>query len=106
MNTALGNETATSVQCLLFTNELRTIKFGSRVHKYTIVIRPVPLCEGLFISELPDIFTPNCDEEEATANDETLQPSTPRNPEFSLQLSSPQSHKITQNVISDLIKDL
>jgi hypothetical protein len=40
------------------------------------------------------------------ATEETSQPSTSRNPEFSLKVTSPQSHKITQNEISELIKDL
>ena len=84
MNTALGNENATSVQYLPFTNELRTKKVGNRVPNYTIVIRPVRLCEGLPISEPPDNFTPYSDEEEENATEETLQPSTSRNPEFSL----------------------
>jgi len=40
------------------------------------------------------------------ATKEILRPSTSRNPEFSLKVTSPQSHNITQNEISDLIKDL
>jgi hypothetical protein len=106
MITALGNETATSIQCLLFIKELRTIKFGNRVLKYTIVISSVPLCEGVSISELPDIFTLECDKEEENATEEKLQPSTSRYPEFSLVVTCPQSHKIMQNEMPDPIKDL
>ena len=64
------------------------------------------LCEGLPISEPPDSITPDCDEEEENATEEILQPSTSRNPEFSLKVTSPQSNKFTQNESSDLIRDL
>jgi len=36
----------------------------SRVHKYTFHIRPVPLCEGLHISEPLESSSPKCNEEE------------------------------------------
>ena len=66
----------------------------------------MPLCECLPISEHPDSFNPDSDEEEENATKETLQPSTSRNPVFKLKVASPQSHMITQNEISELIKDL
>jgi hypothetical protein len=58
------------------------------------------------ISEIPDSFTLDCDEEEENATEEKLQHSTSRCPEFSLKVTCPQSHKIMQKEISDPIKDL
>jgi hypothetical protein len=79
---------------------------GSTVPKRTIVIFPVPLPECLSISEPPDSFTQDSDEEKENATEETIQPSTSRTSEFSLKVTSPQTHNITQNEISDLIKEL
>jgi hypothetical protein len=43
---------------------------------------------------------------EENTHEETPQPSTSRNPKSFLKVTSPQSHKITQKEISDLIKDI
>jgi hypothetical protein len=81
-------------------------KLGVEYPNTLSYINPGPFCEGLPISEPPDSFTPDCDEEEEKATEETLQSSTSRNPEFSLNVNSPQSHNIIQNEIPDFIKDL
>jgi hypothetical protein len=70
-------------------------------------IHPVPHCEGLPIPEpSPDSFSLHCDEEEENTLKETPQPSTSRGPEFFLNVTSAEPHKLTQKELSDLIRDL
>jgi len=66
---------------------------------YTLSLSlPLSLSLSLSLSR-PNNFLSN-------STDETQQTSTSRNPEFSLNVNSPQSQKISQDEISDLIKDL
>jgi hypothetical protein len=69
-------------------------------------IRLVPHCEGLPIPELPQQFSLDCDKEEENTPEETPQRSTSRDPEFFLNVTSAEPHKITQKELSDLIRDL
>jgi hypothetical protein len=66
----------------------------------------VPQCEGLPIPETPDSFSLDSDEEEENTAVETPQPSTSRDLEFFLNVTSAEPHKITQKVLSDLIRHL
>ena len=81
--------------------------------KWTVVcpnipsaICPVPHCEGLPIPEPPASFSLDSDEEEKNTPEETPQPSTSRDREFFLNVTSDQPQKITQKELSDLIRDL
>jgi hypothetical protein len=65
-----------------------------------LTIHPVPHHEGLPIPEPADSFSLDCDEEG------TPQPSTSRDLEFFLSITSVERHKIRQREISDLIRDL
>jgi hypothetical protein len=58
-------------------------------------LRPVPHHESLPIPEPFDSFSLACHEEERNILKETQQPSTSRNLEFFLNLSSAEPHKIT-----------
>lgn len=69
-------------------------------------IRPVPHCESLPIPEPPNYFSLDCDDEEENTPEEIPQPSTTRNPEFFLNITFAEPHKIMQKEISDLIRDL
>jgi hypothetical protein len=106
MNTALVNETASYVHCFLFVMELRTIKSWVQSTQIHHRYPPLPLWEGLPISEPPDNFTPDCDEEEENETEETIQSSTSRNPVFKVKETSPQSHKIKQVETPDFVNGL
>jgi hypothetical protein len=69
-------------------------------------ICPVPRCEGLPIPEHPDSFSLDSDEEEKNTPKETPQPSTSRDPELFLNVTSDEPHKIKRKELSDLIRDL
>jgi hypothetical protein len=72
-------------------------------------IRPVPHCESFPIPEPPppsNYFFLECDDEEENTPEETLQPSTTRNPEFFLNITLAESDEIMQKEISGLIRDL
>jgi hypothetical protein len=69
-------------------------------------IRPVPHCECLPIPEPPNSFCLDCVEEEENTPEETWQPSTSRDPELFLNITSAEPHKITQKEFSDLTRDL
>jgi len=69
-------------------------------------IRPAPQCESLPIPEPPNSFSLDCDDEEENTPQETSQPSTTRNPEFFLNITFAEPHKITQKEISGHITDL
>jgi hypothetical protein len=71
-----------------------------------LAICPVPHSECLSIPEPPISFSlDSADEEEGTPK-ETTQPSTSRDLEFFLNVTSAETHKITQKELSDLIRDL
>jgi hypothetical protein len=69
-------------------------------------ICPMSQCVGLPISEPPDSSSLDCDEEEENTPEETPQSSTSKDPKFFLNVTSAEPHKITQNELSDLIRDL
>jgi hypothetical protein len=54
----------------------------------------------------PDSFYLDCDEEEENTQEETSQPSTSRDPECFLNVTSAEPHKITKKELPDLIRDL
>jgi hypothetical protein len=70
----------------------------SGVPKYTSECLPIP--------EHLNSFSLDWDEEKANTPEETWQPSTLRDPEFFLNLTSAEPHKIMQKEISGLIRDL
>jgi hypothetical protein len=53
-----------------------------------------------------DSFSLDCDEEEENTPEKTPQPSTSRDSEFFLNVTSAEPHKITQKELSDLIRHL
>lgn len=70
-------------------------------------IRPVTHCEGLPIPELPDFPPPpDCDEEEENTPEETQQPFTSRDPEVFLNVTSAEPQKITQEELSEPVRNL
>jgi hypothetical protein len=70
-------------------------------------ISPVPHCEGLHIPEPANNFSLHLDEEDKnTPKKKTPQPSISRNPEFFLNVTSHEPHKIMQKELSDPIRDL
>jgi hypothetical protein len=81
-------------------------KWRAEYPNIPLAIRLVPHCKGLSIPEPPDSFSLDCDEEEENTLEETPQPSTSRDLEFSLNVTSAEPHKITQKELSDLIRDL
>ncbi|XP_042233773.1 protein lava lamp-like [Homarus americanus] len=69
-------------------------------------ILPVPLGEGLPIPEPPDSFSLESENEEDDGTCETCEPSTSQDPELAHSLTSSEPHKITQNELNDLVRDL
>src|ERR1043165_5406791 len=70
-------------------------------------IRPVPHREGLPIPDLPADYSLESEEEELYhARAESPEPSTSQDPDFIPDIPSADIHRITQNELSDLIRDL
>lgn len=69
--------------------------------------RPIPHGEGLPVPEPPNEcrLEPNGQEVD-TSEPSSQEPSSSQDPEFSVDLSPGKPHKITQNELSDLIRDL
>jgi hypothetical protein len=70
-------------------------KWAVEYQNISWAILPVPHCEGRPIPEPPDSFSPGCDEEQDNTPEETRQPSTSRQPQFFLNATSAEPHKIT-----------
>jgi hypothetical protein len=65
-------------------------------------IHPVPHCEGLPIPNPPDSFSVDCNEEEENTLRGTPQPSSSRDPEFFMNVTSAKPHKIMHKEVPDL----
>ena len=69
-------------------------------------IRPLPHGEGLPVPEPPNSFSLDFDEEEENTPEETQQLSKSRDLEFFMNGTSDETHKITQEGLYDLIRNL
>ena len=69
-------------------------------------IRPVPHGDGLPVPEPPDNLAMYSDDEDSvSSNSERQQPSASRDAEY-LPITDSSSHKVTEDELSDLIRDL
>ena len=81
-------------------------KINTRVSKYTISNSLVPHGDGLPVSEPPDNFAVYSDDEDnVSSNSQGQQPSAARYAEY-LPSTDSSSLKITEEELSDLIRDL
>jgi hypothetical protein len=68
-------------------------------------MRPVPHGEGLPVPEPPEIVTLESEKEEDEICD-ISEPSTRKYHEFAHNVMSAEPHRITQNELNDLVRDL
>jgi hypothetical protein len=76
------------------------------VPKYTIFYSSSASLLGLPIPETPDSFSLDCDKVDVNTHKETPQPSTSKDREFFLKITSAEPCKITQKELPGLIRDL
>ena len=69
-------------------------------------IRPVPHTEDLSVPVPPQQYILDLDEETTENWDKTPQPSTSMNVDFTVDLQFNEFHRITQEELNDLIRDL
>jgi hypothetical protein len=71
-------------------------------------MRPVPHGEGLPVPEPPKEYNINFDDNEERSCDggESPGPSISKDPEFVVNMTSNEPHRVTQNEVSELIRDL
>jgi hypothetical protein len=73
--------------------------------EYTICYAAVPHGEGLPVPEPPEIVTLESEKEEDEICD-ISEPSTSKDHEFAHNVMSAEPHRITQNELNDLVRDL
>jgi hypothetical protein len=71
-------------------------------------MHPVPHEEGLPVPERPKEYNidSDCNEETSCDGGESPEPSTSKDPEFVVNMAFNESHRITQNEVRDLIRNL
>jgi hypothetical protein len=69
-------------------------------------MRPVPHGEGFPVPEPPEIVTLESEKEEDDEICDISEPSTSKDHEFTHNVMSAESHRITQNDLNDLVRDL
>jgi hypothetical protein len=69
-------------------------------------MRPVLHGEGLPVPEPPEIVTQESEKEEDDEICDISEPSTSKDYEFAHNLMSAEPHRITQNELNDLVRDL
>jgi hypothetical protein len=82
--------------------EKRTVEYPN----IPSAIHLMPHCKSLSIPELLNSFSLDSDEEEENTPEETPQPSTSRDLEFLLNVTSAEPHKITQTELYDVFSNL
>jgi hypothetical protein len=71
-----------------------------------VTIRPVPQTEDLPVAVPPQQYILDSDDEPTEKRDKTPQPSTSMDADFTADLQFNEFHRITQEKLNDLIRDL
>ena len=91
---------ATSAQN--YKEKLRTVNYPN----ISSAIRPVPHTEDLPVSEPPQQYNLDSDDEPTENREKTPQSSTSTDTDFTADLQFNEFHRITQGELNDLIRDL
>jgi len=91
---------ATSAQ--IYKEKQRTVNYPT----IPSAIRPVPHTEDLPVSEPPQQYNLDSDDEPTENREKTSQPPTSTEADFTADLQFNEFHRITQEELNDLIRDL